>query len=79
MGSEDVYKRQAVAVSSFKKRGGIGLNLAFGITLAFIFVFFDKFFSVLVTESNLNPHLGAWLPNLIFAFVTAYIVKLSLK
>ena len=69
----------AVAVSSFKKRGGIGLNLAFGITLAFIFVFFDKFFSVLVTESNLNPHLGAWLPNLIFAFVTAYIVKLSLK
>ena len=69
----------AVAVSSFKKRGGIGLNLAFGITLAFIFVFFDKFFSVLVTESNLNPHLGAWLPNLIFVFVTAYIVKLSLK
>ena len=33
----------------------------------------------LVTESNLNPHLGAWLPNLIYAFVTAYIVKLSLK
>ena len=69
----------AVVVSSFKKRGGIGLNLALGITLAFIFVFFDKFFSVLVTESNLNPYVGAWIPNLIFALVTAYIVKLSLK
>ena len=69
----------AVVVSSFKKRGGIGLNLALGITLAFIFVFFDKFFSVLVMESNLDPYLGAWTPNIIFAFVTAYIVKLSLK
>ena len=69
----------AVAVASFKKRGGIGLNLALGISLAFVFVFFDKFFSVLVTESNLNPYLGAWIPNIIFAFVTAYIVKLSLK
>ncbi|MAN70308.1 MAG: hypothetical protein CMC09_00165, partial [Flavobacteriaceae bacterium] len=69
----------AVTVSSFKKRGGIGLNLALGISLAFVFVFFDKFFSVLVTESNLDPYLGAWIPNIIFAFVTAYIVKLSLK
>ena len=69
----------AVAVASFKKRGGIGLNLALGISLAFVFVFFDKFFSVLVTESNLDPYLGAWIPNIIFAFVTAYIVKLSLK
>ena len=69
----------AVVVSSFKKRGGIGLNLALGITLAFIFVFFDKFFSVLVTESNLNPYAGAWIPNFIFAFVTIYILKLSQK
>ena len=69
----------AVAVASFKKRGGIGLNLALGISLAFVFVFFDKFFSVLVTESNLDPYLGAWIPNIIFAFVTAYIVKFSLK
>ena len=69
----------AVTVSSFKKRGGIGLNLALGITLAFVFIFFDKFFSVLSTESNLNPYFGAWIPNIIFALVTAYIVKLSLK
>jgi lipopolysaccharide export system permease protein len=30
----------AVSVSSFKRRGGMGLNLAFGITLGFIFIFF---------------------------------------
>ena len=34
----------AVAVSSFKRRGGMGVNLAFGITLGFLFIFFDKIF-----------------------------------
>ena len=33
----------AVAVSSFKRRGD-GVNLAFGIALGFIFIFFDKIF-----------------------------------
>ena len=49
----------AVAVASNKKRGGIGLNLALGIILAFVFIFFDKLFSVLVSQSDLNPIAGA--------------------
>ena len=32
----------AVAVASFKRRGGMGVNLAFGIALGFIFIF-DRF------------------------------------
>ena len=56
----------AVSASSFKRREGMGLNLAFGIITAFSFVFFDKFFSVMVTKSGLNPFLGAWIPNIIF-------------
>lgn len=32
----------AVAVSSIKRRGGMGVNLAVGICIAMIFVFFDK-------------------------------------
>ena len=34
----------AVSSSSFKRREGMGVNLAFGIITAFTFVFFDKFF-----------------------------------
>ena len=34
----------AVAVSSMKRRGGMGVNLAMGIGLAFTFIFFDKVF-----------------------------------
>ena len=69
----------AVSVSSFKRRGGIGLNLAFGISLAFIFIFFDKFFSVLVIKSDLNAALGAWAPNFVFLLITIQIMKIAKK
>lgn len=59
----------AVAVSSFKRRGGMGVNLAFGITLGFIFIFFDKIFGVLVAKSNFSPALAAWLPLFVFGLL----------
>ena len=69
----------AVSVSSFKRRGGIGLNLAFGIALAFVFIFFDKFFSVLVVKSDMNATLGAWAPNFVFLLITLQIMKIARK
>ena len=69
----------AVSVSSFKRRGGIGINLAFGISLAFIFIFFDKFFSVLVVKTDLNAMLGAWAPNFVFLLITMQIMKIAKK
>lgn len=69
----------AVSVSSFKRRGGIGINLAFGISLAFIFIFFDKFFSVLVVKTDLNAMLGAWAPNFVFFLITMQIMKMAKK
>ena len=69
----------AVSVSSFKRRGGIGINLAFGISLAFIFIFFDKFFSVLVVKTDFNAMLGAWAPNFVFLLITMQIMKMAKK
>ena len=69
----------AVSVSSFKRRGGIGINLVFGISLAFIFIFFDKFFSVLVVKTDLNAMLGAWAPNFVFLLITIQIMKMAKK
>jgi lipopolysaccharide export system permease protein len=65
----------AVSVSSFKRRGGIGVNLAFGISLGFIFVFFDKIFGVLVAKSTFSPFLAAWLPLIIFGFLGYFLLK----
>lgn len=64
-----------VSVSSFKRRGGMGVNLAFGIFLGFLFIFFDKIFSVLVNKSNFSPFLGAWLPILIFGGLAIFLLQ----
>ena len=65
----------AVSVSSFKRRGGMGINLAFGISLGFIFVFFDKIFGVLVAKSTFSPFLAAWLPLIIFGILGFFLLK----
>jgi len=69
----------AVSTSSFKRREGMGVNLAFGIITAFTFVFFDKFFSVMVSKSGLNRFLGAWIPNFIFLLLAIYFLKYAKK
>ena len=65
----------AVSVSSFKRRGGMGVNLAFGIALGFIFIFFDKIFGVMVNKSNFPPFLGAWLPIFLFGILAFFLLK----
>ena len=65
----------AVAMSSFKRRGGMGVNLAFGITLGFLYIFFDKIFSVLVLKTNFNPMLAAWLPLMLFGSLALYLLN----
>ncbi len=65
----------AVAVASFKKRGGMGINLAMGIILAFIYIFFDKIFEVMVEKSNFTPWIAAWTPNMLFAILSFYLLR----
>lgn len=65
----------AVSMSSFKRRGGMGVNLAIGITLGFLFIFFDKVFGVLVTKSNFSPFLGAWLPLIFFGILATLLLN----
>ena len=65
----------AVAVSSFKRRGGMGVNLAFGISLGFLFIFFDKIFGVMVNKSTFSPFLAAWLPLFLFGSLAFILLR----
>lgn len=65
----------AVAVSSMKRRGGMGMNLAIGIILAFGFVFLDKIFGVLAEKSSTPPLLAVWTPNIIFGILAIYLLR----
>lgn len=65
----------AVSVSSMKRRGGMGINLAVGIFIAFSYVFFDKMFGTLAEKSSISPMLAVWLPNIIFGFLAIYLLR----
>lgn len=65
----------AVAVSSMKRRGGMGVNLLFGIAVAFIFIFFDKVFGVLAKQSGLHPFIAVAIPIVVFGILAVYLVK----
>lgn len=64
----------AVAVSSMKRRGGMGVNLALGITLAFVFIFMDKVFGTIAEQSSFSPLIAVWFPNVVFAILAIYLL-----
>tara|TARA_B110000483_G_scaffold197191_1_gene235737 strand:- start:703 stop:1779 length:1077 start_codon:yes stop_codon:yes gene_type:complete len=64
----------AFSVSSSKRRGGTGVNLAFGIVVAMVFVFFDKVFGVMAQQSDFSPLLAVWLPNILFSILAIYLL-----
>lgn len=65
----------AVSVSSMKRRGGMGMNLAIGILLAFSFVFLDKIFGVLAEKSSMPPIIAVWIPNFVFGILAIYLLR----
>lgn len=68
-----------VAVSSVKRRGGMGVNLAFGILIGFIFVFFDRIFGTLAETSGWSPLMAVAIPNVIFLTLAIYLLKSTQK
>ncbi|MEZ4802927.1 MAG: LptF/LptG family permease [Gelidibacter sp.] len=64
----------AVAVSSVKRRGGMGVNLAIGISIAMIYVFFDKVFGVMAEQSDFPPLVAVWFPNIVFGALAVYML-----
>lgn len=65
----------AVSVSSVKRRGGMGVNLAFGILVAFVFIFFDKVFGTLAEQSGFSPLLAVVIPNVVFGCLALYLLQ----
>lgn len=63
-----------VAIASRKSRGGIGVHLAIGITLAFAFIVFMKITTVFATNGDLPPWLAVLLPQIIFGLAAIYLI-----
>ena len=68
-----------VALSSRKKRGGIGWNLAVGIALSFSYILFMKFSQMFVYTGLMPPWIAIWLPNIIFTVVAIVLYRIAPK
>jgi len=74
----ELYKRTTLPLSSYiltliavclafrKRRGGTGVNMAVGIGLMFLYVFFMKVSEVLGAVAGSNTILFIWMPNALF-------------
>lgn len=68
-----------VSLSSRKRRGGIGWNLALGIGLAFTYILFMRFSQMFVHTDTLSPAVALWLPNIVFAVIAMVLYKMAPK
>ena len=68
-----------VALSSKKRRGGIGWNIGIGIALAFTYILFLRFSQMFVHTDTLPPVIALWLPNVVFAIIAGFLYKIAPK
>ena len=68
-----------VSVSSRKARGGIGVQIGFGLALSFIYIFLMQFATQFSLKGNLDPMLAMWLPNLLFLGIGIFLYKSAPK
>ena len=65
----------AVCLSSKKIRGGMGINLGIGLTLAFLYILFQTISSSFAVSGDMSVLMAVWLPNLLFLVIAVYLYK----
>ena len=66
-----------VALSSKKRRGGIGWNIGIGIALAFTYILFLRFSQMFVHTGALPPAVALWLPNVVFTIIAVFLYRIA--
>jgi lipopolysaccharide export system permease protein len=58
-----------LALSSRKRKGGMGLYLGIGLALSFTYIMLQTISATFAINAGTPPMLSAWIPNIIFIFV----------
>jgi len=64
-----------VSLSSRKIKGGMGKNIGTGLLLTFSYVLFMQITSTFAVSGLVSPFIAVWIPNVMYAFVAAYLYK----
>jgi len=69
----------AVALTYRKRRGGTGVNLAMGVGIMFLYIFFLKIAEVLGSVAGVNSFVYVWMPNVVFGLLALYLYNHARK
>jgi lipopolysaccharide export system permease protein len=64
-----------VIVSARKSRKGVGLQIAFGFLLAFVYILFFLLSKGVAEAGTINTLFAVWLPNIVFSFIGLLLYK----
>ncbi len=64
-----------VILSARKARGGVGLQIALGFVLAFVYIIFFFLSKGVAEKGSISPMLAVWLPNLVFGTIGLILYK----
>jgi lipopolysaccharide export system permease protein len=68
-----------VSVSSRKKRGGIGVNIAIGLMIIFVYIFAMKVTTVAAMNVGFPASIAVWVPNVLFGAVAYVLYRFAQK
>ncbi len=67
------------AVSSRKKRGGVGINIAVGLVIIFVYIFAMKLTTVAAMNVGFPAYIAVWVPNVLFGAIAYILYKFAQK
>ncbi|PCH91849.1 MAG: permease [Bacteroidetes bacterium] len=68
-----------VSLASRKVKGGIGFHLGMGLLISFSYILFMQVSLTFATNANLPAFTAMWIPNVLFAGLALYLLKLAPK
>ncbi len=63
------------SISARKVKGGMGLNIGIGLALSMAYILFLTVSSTFAVKGNMSPFIAAWIPNIIFMAIAAYLSR----
>ena len=61
------------SLSSRKIKGGMGFNIGIGLLLSFSYILFMQISSSFAVSGILSPFWAVWIPNILYAFIAAFL------
>ena len=68
-----------VSIASRKIRGGIGMHIGLGIFISFTFIMFMQVSTTFAASGLVSPLAAVWIPNILFGFLSWYLLKKAQK